>query len=398
MKTTSFEDTGKEDEFVNGYSGGTKNDPIVFEDDEDDYYVNKNNEGDSEEYYPDERPFKESKQSSSLDIGEYDPYKRPEDYDLLSPDEQDEYDALTDKHPWRLYKILGKDWTDVLDKRAEEHKKKYLEDEKLKEKILEHKEILTDPTYKGSKARKKVRQIYTTGMQGSDEVDEDAILNETAFKKYILGRNITNIPIDSLLSKEKQFAPADITRETRGGNVKSLIELKTVNYKPLSENHPKPKFWCPINKIANLYGYPEGIKNEPDNWDRIKEVKSFKNAPSKTERKLYWTVINRDEGEKVEDFIFPEEIKNKPIKAKNAFKNRLNYVDLNDKELKKDVLKYLKDKTYKPDASKPYEFKMSPVEKNKQMSIYFKNPKKLTDKKVHKTRHEYDMENVGFID
>ena len=429
MKLTSFEDTGKEDEFVNGYSGGTKNDPIVFEDEDDDYYIKGDDEEDSEEYYPDEGPVKESKESSALDIEEYDPYKRPDDYDLLSPDEQDEYDKLTDKHPWRLYKILGKEWPDVLDKRAEEHKKKYLEDEKIKKEILEHKEILTDPTYKGSEARTKVRKIYTEGMQGSDKKDEDALLNETAFKKYILGKNITDIPIDSLLSKDKQFAPADITRETRGGNVKSLIELKTVNYKPLSGNHPRPTYWCPINKLANLYGYPEGIENKPANWDRIKQVKSYKSVPSKTERKLYWTVLNRDEGEKMEDFIFPEEIKGKPNKAKNNFRNRVSYVDLNDKQLKKDIMTYVKDKNkaqntnnygeytgadeYEKDEKgkdkldkkgnpikikKPYKIEISPVEGNKQMSIVFSNPKKLTDKKVHKTKHEYDMENINFND
>lgn len=480
MKLTSFEDTGKEDEFVNGYSGGTKNDPIVFEDEDDDYYIIGDEVEDSEEYYPGEGPNKQKK-SSDLDL----PDDEPDDYELLTPEERRKYNDLTDTHPWKLYKILGKSWPDIikkrieeakeeedknrelgrpndydllapdeqdeyntssgrhsdtlikilgdnyvniLDKRAEEAIKKREENKQMKEKILEHKEILTDPTYKGSKARTKVRKIYTEGMQGSDKKDEDALLNETSFKKYILGQNITDIPIDSLLSKDKQFAPADFTDKTKGGKVKSLIELKTVNYKPLSEGHPKPTYWCPINKLANLYGYPEGIKNEPDNWDRIKQVKSYKNVPSKTERKLYWTVLNRDEGEKMEDFIFPEEIKGKPNKAKNNFRNRISYVDLNDKQLKKDIMTYVKDKNkaqntnkygeytgadeYEKDEKgkdkldkngkpikikKPYKIEISPVEGNKQMSILFSNPKKLTDKKVHKTKHEYDMENINFI-
>jgi len=379
MKTTSFEETGKEDEFVNGYGGSRTAPPIDSdieeeEEDENDFELD-----------PDEEIVKESTGPKE--------YVRPDDYDLLTPDEQDKYDKLTDTRPHRFRKTLGNNWPDILNQRSKELEEKYYKNENEKNDILEKKEILEEPTKEGSKARIEVRKKYTRGMLGTDEADEEALLNETAFQKYILGQNINKIPIDSLLSKNNQFAPADITVETRGGNVKRLFELKTVDYNPVSKGHSKPIFLCPLNKIANLYGYPEGINNTPDNYDRIKEVKSFKNAPSKLERKLYWTVLNRDEKENMEDLVFPAKISGKPIKAKNDYRNKVSYVDLNDKELKKDVVKYIKDNNYRPDKTKPYIFKMSPVAGNNQMTVTFKNPIKLT-----KTPYKRQVDYFNFID
>jgi hypothetical protein len=237
-------------------------------------------------------------------------------------------------------------------------------------------------------------------MRGSDEDDEEAFLNQIAFEKYLLKRDIKKeVPIDSLFSKAKQFAPADVTVETRGGNVKRLYEVKTVNYFPNSKNHPTPRFYCPLNKIANLYGYPEGLDiNDPDieNQQRVKEIASFKNAPSKLERKLYWTVLNKDEGDDIKDLIFPNRVGNKPNRAKNKFVDKVSYIDLNDRELKKDVLKYLKDKSYRPDNTKPYIFEMSPIKNNKQMTIRFKKPKKITNN-PYKTKKDYNT-GPDFID
>jgi hypothetical protein len=394
MRKTSFEETGKEDEFVNGYSGGTRTAPPVdkeADEEEVEYLVDENIDDiriASDEEVEEEEIIKSGPKE----------YVRPDDYDLLTPDEQDKYDKLPDKHSYKLYKILGKTFPTILDERAEKLKKQYYKDEERKYKILENKEILEEPTLEGSEARTKIRQKYTKGMRGTDEADEEALLNETALQKYVLDIDNNNkIPIDSLLSKNKQFAPADLVIKTKGGNVKKLYEVKTVNYFPVTDKrHHNPKFYCPLNKIANLYGYPEGIKNEEKNYDRIKEIKSFKNAPSKLERKIFWTVLNRDEGDNVEDSVYRTKVNDDPEKAEKSFKDKVSYYDLNDKELKKDVVKYLNDKTYRP-KDKPYVFEMSPVDGNLQMTIRFKRPTKITNKK-YKTKNDYLMENIGFID
>jgi len=381
MSQTSFEATGKADDSVNGY-GGSRTAPIIEpEDEEEEVEMFEDNEDDSDiELKPDEEVVEED-----IEIGP-EQFKRPDDYDLLTFPEQQIYDKnKTNQHSYILYIIFKKNSLEVkeiLDKRAKEYEEQYYRLEEQKMEVLEDKDILQELTEDGSEARISIRKKLTSGMRGKDEDDEEGFLNQIAFEKYLLKTDIKEVPIDSLFSKAKQFAPADVTVETRGGNVKRLYEVKTVNYYPKSKNHQEPRFYCPLNKIANLYGYPEGLNinnTNIENQQRIKEIASFKNAPSKLERKLYWTVLNKDEKENIPDLLFPEKIGNKPNKARNRFKDKVSYVDLNDRELKKDVEKYIKDKSYRPDVSKPYIFEMSPVPGNNQMTVRFTHPKKITN-------------------
>ena len=173
--------------------------------------------------------------------------------------------------------------------------------------------------------------------------------------------------------------------KNKNGNIKELVEVKTVNYAPETNiRHTKPLFQCPINKIANLYGYPDGINKKDD--VRLKEVKSFKNP--NIQRKIYWTVLDADVDsfKDIRNITFPKYIDRHYMTkedAKKEFKDKVSYFDLNNKDLKQDVLKYRKNNEYRP-KDKPYTFGKST--KNPQMTITFKNPTKLTSKPYKKQK------------
>lgn len=314
------------------------------------------------------------------------------EYELLTYDEQEEYDKYKkgeDSHNWILKLLFGNTpkGQKILKDRAKENEEKQNKEELKILEILQNKEQLEAPTGEGSRARMILANKYTQGQPGDDVDDEIGRLNQHAFENYILDKNKDVISIDSLLTKNKQYATADIVIKNRNDKPKELIEVKTVNFK---KDYDQPIFWCPINKISNMYGYPDGI--DKTNQERLKEIKTFKNPNIK--RTIYWTVLSGNKKEKIEDikgFAFPEEIK-KVYKtkenAKESFKDRLSFFDLNNKELKSDILKYRKDNKYRP-TNKDYMFEIG--DKSKQMTVKFSNPKKLTNV-------DYPFRKIDFID